>query len=233
MISYFRQGMFRQWVASFAAIVLVFSLAACSDNKAKQESELTTFLQTEILQKNRVNLPALTEKERAEFGDFASQYELLLNFDEKIKHAFAPLSTSLQSLPKMSSVKEMMESKEKITKTRNELAASYSQLTQMVAQMEKEKALLVQSDALKGAYDQVYNRLVLEQLAVAKEGFPLLISMFEQALQIIDFIESKGESVSVLGNRVEFSSQEDVDAFNALNDKLQALQADYLSFSKR
>ena len=228
-----KQNVWGRWIASLFAVLLVFQLTGCGDKEPKQRSAFIVFLQTEIVSKNRINLPVLTKDQIESFGEYAKHYQLLVDFNNELKTAFAPLATSLQTLKAMTSMKEMVENQSKIQETLNQINDGNKKLAELMQRIEKQKAELVQPDELKVAFDRAYDKVVLQQVEPAKEGFPLLSKLFTEALALINFVNSKGDSVRLTTSTVEFSNQSDVEKFNELNANLQKAQSDYLSFSQK
>lgn len=229
----FKQSVWGRWVISLFALLLVFQLAGCGDKEPKQRSAFIIFLQTEIISKNRINLPVLTKDQAESFGEYANHYQLLVNFNNELKAAFAPLANSLQTLRAMTTMKEMVENREKIQTTLDQVNEGNVKLNQLIQSIEQQKAALVQPDELKVPFDRAYDKIVVQQLQPAKEGLPLLSKLFTEALTLIDFVNSKSDTARLTNSSVEFSNQADVDRFNELNANLQQAQKEYLAFSQR
>ena len=51
-------------------LALGFALTACGNKEAEQRTAFTTLMHTRILDKNGVNVPKLTDSEKASFGDY-------------------------------------------------------------------------------------------------------------------------------------------------------------------
>lgn len=229
----FKQSVWGRWLTPLFALLLAFQLSGCGDKEPKQRSAFIIFLQTEIVSKNRLNLPVLTKEQAESFGDYANHYQLLVNFDNELKQAFAPLATSLQTLRAMTSMKEMVENRDKIQATLDQINEGDAKLTSLMQEIERRKAELVQPEELKVPFDRAYDKVVTQQVEPARQGFPMLSNLFTESLALIDFVISKGDSVRYSGNSVEFSNQADVESFNELNSRLQRAQNDYMSFAQR
>lgn len=228
-----KQSFSWRWLISVFVMFSVLFVSACGDSEPKQRSAFIIFLQTEIINKNRLTLPVLTSDQIDSFGDYASQYQILADFNTELNTAFAPLAASMQSFSAMTSVKEMVENRDKVQETLTQINTSAAKLTELTQRVERERAALVQPEELKAPFERAYNKIVVQQTESAREGFPLLSELFTNALALIDFVQSKGNSVHYVGNGIEFSSQDDVNTFNELNTKLQQAQRDYLSFSQQ
>jgi uncharacterized lipoprotein YehR (DUF1307 family) len=233
MFFIFKRGVWQRCIASLLALLFVFQLSGCGDREPKQRSAFIIFLQTEIVNKNRINPPVLTKDQTDSFGEYAKHYQLLVDFDSELKTAFTPLAGSLQTLRAMTSMKEMVENRDKIAETLKQINDGQAKLKTLVQRIEHQKSQLVQPDDLKTPFDRAYEKIVGQQLEPAKEGFPLLAKLFTEALTLVDFVNSKGDTARLTNSTVEFSSQADVDKFNELNANLQKAQSDYLSFSQK
>lgn len=228
-----KQSFSWRWLISVFVMLSVLFVSGCGDREPKQRSAFIIFLQTEIINKNRLTLPVLTADQVDSFGDYAKQYQMLADFNNELNTAFAPLAASMQSFKAMTSVKDMVENRDKVLETLTQINDSAAKLTELTHRVEQERATFVQPEELKAPFDRAYNKIVVQQTESAREGFPLLSELFTNALALIDFVQSKGNSVRYVGSGIEFSSQDDVTTFNELNTKLQQSQRDYLSFSQQ
>ena len=233
MILNIKQNLTWRWLVSVFVMLSMLVISGCGDKEPRQRSAFIIFLQTEIINKNRLNLPVLNSEQVESFGDYASHYQMLADFNNELNTAFTPLAASLQSFRAMTSVKEMVDNRDNVQETLTQINDSAAKLTELTQRIEQQKATLVQPDELNVPFDRAYNKIVTQQTESAKEGFPLLSNLFTDALALIDFVKSKGDSVRYVGSGIEFSSQEDVNTFNELNAKLQQAQHDYLSFSQQ
>lgn len=227
-----KSSIWYRWFSVLAATVLVFQLSGCGSSDAKQRSAFMAFLQTEVINKVRVNIPPLTDAQKKEFGDYSQQYLILTGFHDDLRLAFAPIEGSIKSLQSMGTVQQMVENRQSLVDAIANINDAKQQLADIANSTEAARASLVQPDDLKVVFDEAYAKVVTKEIEIAQQALPLLSEVFTDALSLVDFIQSKGESVTLANNSIEFSEQADVDTFNTMNQKLQDAHQKYATFAQ-
>lgn len=215
----------RLWHHCFApllAVLFVFTLAGCSDKEPQQRNAFIIFLQTEIINKNRINPPTLTSVQQEQFGVYVKDYQVLTDFNEEIRTIFAgSLTTSLQDIQSMKNVKELMDNSQKINLALTEIESAKTKLTSALSSAKKAKAALSYPIDLQTTFDNAYTKVVTQQDELAERSLPALIQLFHDALNLTHFIQSQGSNVTLSNNQIEFPEQPMVDKYNQLNAQLQ------------
>ncbi len=81
-----------------ALVILVLILPGCGDDEPTQRKAFIEFLQTRIIDKPGLHVPKLTEEETKKFGDYAKQYAIIADFNERLDQSVAePMQKAMQN----------------------------------------------------------------------------------------------------------------------------------------
>lgn len=215
----------RLWNHCFApllALLLVCAIAGCGDQEPQQRSSFIIFLQTEIINKNRLNPPTLTSVQQRQFGVYAKDYQVLTDFYAETRTIFTgPLTTSLQDLQSMKNVQELVNNSQKINLALTEVDNAKTKLASALSKAEQAKAALNYPSDLQAVFDNAYTKVVAQHGELVEHLLPALTQLFHDALNLTNFIQAQGANITLSNNQVEFPEQPMVDKYNQLNTQLQ------------
>ena len=143
----------RWWLA----IALPLALAACGSSEPDQRAAFKQFLQTRIVDKPGVHVPKLTADESKSFGEYATHYAVITDFNSDMDASVKPLGSLVQ--------KSTVRSLGDVVSRRDDLKAVQSGLNDMAVQLKAQQAKadsahaqLKQPEDLKAVYDSAYDR---------------------------------------------------------------------------
>lgn len=213
------KSLFRPFLVLVAALPLL--LAACGDKEPEQRAAFTQFLQTRIVDKPGVRVPALTDEEKKSIGDYASHYAVITDFNTGMEASVKPLTGIMQ--------KGAMRSLGDIVARRDDLKTVQTSLNEMAealkTQQEKAnaaRAQLKQADDLKAVYDKAFEKTVSLPADTFRDVLPQLNATFDSGLKIADYVEAHKAQIEISGAIVKVN---DPAVQAELNQLLQDLNA--------
>ncbi len=183
------------------SLLLAFSLAlvACGNKEAEQRAAFIAFLQTRVLDKPGLRVPALTPEEKTVFGDYARHFAVITDFNEGMNQSVSQPMTQIMAKGALRSVADLAARRDDLKAAKDGLGGLRTALDQQTAKADAAHAQLKQPDDLKQVYDKAYDKTVTVPAATFKEVFPALDSVFDSALAIGDFLEKNKSKIQVSG----------------------------------
>jgi len=213
------KSLFRPFLLLVAALPLV--LAACGDKEPEQRAAFTQYLQTRIVDKPGVRVPALTDEEKKSFGDYAAHYAVITDFNSGMDASVKPLSSIMQ--------KGAVRSLSDIVARRDDLKGVQTSLNDMGEALKEQKskadaarAQLKQPDDLKAVYDKAYDKTVSLPADTFRDVLPQLNATFDSSLKIADYVQAHKAQIEISGPVVKVK---DPAVQAELNQLLQDLNA--------
>jgi hypothetical protein len=198
-------------------------LAGCGDKEADQRKAFITFLQTGILDRPGIHVPQLTDEERKSFGPYASQYEIITNFNKAMDGSVSPKFKAAMERGAIRSAGDLVARRADIAVAKTTLDEMAAVLGAGIAQANEAHRELTQPDDVKAVFDRAYERLVKAPAATFKEIVPVTNKVFSEALDLGDYIEHHKDRIKISGPTLQVS---DANTQKELTTKLQNLQTD-------
>lgn len=151
------KSLFRPFLLLALALPLV--LAACGSKEPEQRAAFTQFLQTRIVDKPGVRVPKLTEKEKKSFGDYASHYAMISDFNAAMDASVKPMGNLMQK-GAVRSLNDVIARRDDIKTVQAALKDMGEALGNEQAKADAARAQLKQPDDLKAVYDKAYAKTV-------------------------------------------------------------------------
>ena len=215
-------------------LLSVISVIGCGDNEQAQRQAFIDFLQTKILSSETVEAPELTQAQRSKFGHYVNDYAVITDFhikmDNELNSSLVPVFTSMNALTSVNALLVQRDDLQKMAQTSQQWLDEFKILHQ---QADARHDALKQPDALKKPYDQAYNKVVSQPAAVAEKIYTLLPEVLHQIVVKADFIKSQGNKVTISGSTLQFSSQAQLNQYNAIQKKLVPLNAQLMTLSQQ
>ena len=179
-----------------------FLLAACGNKEAEQRTAFIGFLQTRVLDKPGLRVPAPNADEKASFGDYAQHYAVIADFNEGMNKSVSQPMGQVMAKGALRSVADLASRRDDLKAAKDGLGGLRTALDQELAKADAARAKLKQPDDLKQVYDKAYEKTVTAPAATFKEVFPALDSVFDGALAVGNYIEQNKSKIQVSGSTV-------------------------------
>lgn len=201
------------------ALALPLVLAACGDKEPEQRAAFSQFLQTRIIDKPGVRVPKLTPEETKSFGNYATQYAVITDFNTGMDNSVKPLNGLIQK-GAVHSLNDVIAHRDDFKQIQTGLNDMGTQLTTEQAKADAAHAQLKQPDDLKVVYDKAYEKTVSLPANTFKEILPQINSTFDSSLKIADYVTAHKDKIEINGAIVKVT---DPKVQTELNTLLQDL----------
>ncbi|MGJ7492323.1 DUF3053 domain-containing protein [Variovorax sp. ZT4R33] len=198
------------------------ALVACGNKEADQRKAFTTFLQTRVLDKPGIRVPAPSVEEKASFGDYAPHYAVITDFNDGMNTSVGQPMTQLMAKGGLRSIGDLASRRDDIKAAKDALVGLRTALDQQTADADAAHAQLKQPDDLKQVYDKAYDKTVTLPSTTFKEVFPALDTVFDSALTIGTYIEQNKSKIQISGGAISVT---DPAVQAELNKMLQRLNS--------
>ncbi|WP_062380666.1 DUF3053 domain-containing protein [Pseudomonas abietaniphila] len=203
------------------AIALPLVLAACGSSEPDQRAAFKQFLQTRIVDKPGVHVPKLTPDESKSFGEYATHYAVITDFNNGMDASVKPLGSLVQ--------KSTVRSLGDVVSRRDDLRAVQSGLNDMAAQLKAQQAKadsahaqLKQPEDLKGVYDSAYDRTVSVPANTFLSVVPQINGALDSSLKVADYLDAHKAQIEINGPVVKVKDAKVQAELNALLQDLNA-----------
>ena len=183
-------------------VAFSFALVACGNKEAEQRKAFTTFLQTRVLDKPGIRVPAPSADEKASFGDYAQHDAVITDFNEGMNKSVGQPMTQIMAKGGLRSIGDLVSRRDDIKAAKDGLAGLRTALDQQTAKADAAHAQLKQPDDLKQVYDKAYDKTVTVPATTFKEVFPALDTVFDSALAIGGYIEQNKSKIQISGSTI-------------------------------
>lgn len=171
------------------AMTVAAALAACGGpSETDQAKALQDFLQTRILDKKGIRMPRPTEEDRAKFGRFAADYDVIVKFNDTMSDAMGAKLPEIMRRGAVTSVAQLVERRDDVANARAALSGVSGAMQGALDAANAAKGQLKQPDELKAVYDKTFARLVTEPAAVTGRIWPELDKALGLSLGFADFL---------------------------------------------
>lgn len=223
------------WRSLLIIIIMLVTglhLSGCSDPEPRQREAFIVFLQTEIINKSRVNLPPLTPQKQEEIGSYLQYYQLLTNFNQQLKIVFTPLEQSIRAIQPMETVSQLIDQQQQINDVLTNIKTAQQAMDKIISSSKAAYDALELPEEVKKVFDEAFNKVVINEIEMAKQALPLMTNVYTSMQQLIDFVKSKGNTLSINNASIQFSTPEDLDTFNQLYKSMQDDYQKYQQFNQ-
>lgn len=150
----------RRFALTMAALTLALTLAACGGGEAEQAKTFQDFLQTRILDKKGIRMPRPTDEQRAAFGRFAQDYDVIVKFNDTLSDAMGSKLPEIMSKGNITSLAQLADRRADLAAAREALVEVNRTMEAALAEANAAREKLSQPEGLKAVYDQAYAKLV-------------------------------------------------------------------------
>lgn len=222
------------WSLLIIIIMLVTGLhiSGCSDPEPRQRAAFIVFLQTEIINKSRVNLSPLTSQKQEEIGSYLQYYQLLTSFNQQLKIVFTPLEQSIRVIQPMDTVSQLIDQQQQINVVLVNIKTTQQAMDKIIISSKAAHDALELPEDVKKVFEEAFNKVVINEVEMAKQALPLMTNVYTSMQHVIDFIKLKGNELSINNASIQFTTPEDLDTFNQLYKSMQEAYQKYQQFNQ-
>jgi Protein of unknown function (DUF3053) len=188
---------------AFAVVAAMFAgaLAACGGpNEADQAKALQEFLQTRILDKKGIHMPKPNEEQKAKFGRFAADYDVIVKFNDTMSDAMGEKLPGIMRQGNITSVSQLVARRADVAAAREALSGVSATMQGALETANTAKSKLTQPEPLQAVYDQAYARLVTEPAAVTGKIWPELDKALGLTVSFADFLAANKDKFQFNGS---------------------------------
>ncbi len=224
----------RTFLMPFMLLMMIFAISGCGDKEPAQRKAFMDFLQSRILDKQVLAVPQLTEEEKKQFGEYSKDYAIITGFhhqmNTELNSSLVPVFAGMNSV---NSVNALVEQRDDLKKMADSSLNWKEKIITLRTQADTQRSALKQPDDLKKLYDQAYDKTVVKPSEITEQVFDLLPKVLNLIVEKADFIKSQGKNVTITGNRLQFSTQKQLDKYNAIQQQLVPLNAQLMEYSRQ
>jgi len=224
----------RAFLMPFMLLMMIFAVSGCGDKEPAQRKAFMDFLQSRILDKQVLAVPQLTEEQKKQFGEYSKDYAIITGFhhqmNTELNSSLVPVFAGMNSV---NSVNALVEQRDDLKKMADSSLNWKEKIITLRTQADTQHSALKQPDDLKKLYDQAYDKTVVKPSEITEQVFDLLPKVLNLIVEKADFIKSQGKNVTITGNRLQFSTQKQLDKYNAIQQQLVPLNAQLMEYSRQ
>ncbi|WP_421670947.1 DUF3053 domain-containing protein [Rahnella sp. EDr1-12] len=224
----------RAFLMPFMLLMMIFAVSGCGDKEPAQRKAFMDFLQSRILDKQVLAVPQLTEEQKKQFGEYSKDYAIITGFhhqmNTELNSSLVPVFAGMNSV---NSVNALVEQRDDLKKMADSSLNWKEKIITLRTQADTQRSALKQPDDLKKLYDQAYDKTVVKPSEITEQVFDLLPKVLNLIVEKADFIKSQGKNVTITGNRLQFSTQKQLDKYNAIQQQLVPLNAQLMEYSRQ
>ncbi|GHT85622.1 lipoprotein [Betaproteobacteria bacterium] len=207
------------WLCMLSVAVLV---SACGDDA--QRKAFIEFLQNKTTsQLNRVAVPS--DQVRESFGDYAQQYDLIIDFhrtlNDQVKAPLKSLGTDFAAAMNFST--GIAERRAKLVQLNTAFGEMNTMVERALKEAEDKLTAFKQPDDVKAAYTPVFDLHVRKPARTFSELVPLFSELITKATEMLDFVEANPDKISTKGGRLEVKDQSTLNRLTAFQKELAAI----------
>lgn len=197
------------------ALALPLALTACGDKEPEQRAAFSQFLQTRIVDKPGVHVPKLTPDESKSFGEYATHYAVITDFNGGMDGVTKPLGSLLQK-GAVHSLSDVIARRDDLKSIQDSTKEMIEQLKQQQDKADSAHAQLKQPEDLKVVYDKAYDRTVTGTANVMLEALPQVNNTLESGLKVADYVNAHKSQININGAVVTVEDPKVQKELNAL-----------------
>lgn len=211
----------RRILLTMTAFALAGALAACGGGEAEQAKSFQDFLQTRILDKKGIRMPRPTDDQRASFGRFAADYDVIVKFNDTLSDAMGSKLPTIIQKGNIMSAGQLVERRADVAAAREALAGVSRTLEGALAEANSAKEKFKQPAELKAVYDQAFAKLVTVPATAVPPVWQALDGALGISLDMADFLAANQAKLKFNGPEVQTSDAKLLVDFNNHIEKMR------------
>ncbi|MDR2208710.1 MAG: DUF3053 domain-containing protein [Azoarcus sp.] len=206
-------------LVSFVALLAVFTLAGCGGNEPEERNAFITFLQTRILDKPGLAVPAMNAENKKAFGSYAAHYQIILDFNASMNEATKFIGEVNGLQVKFNSLQGLQDNWQELTPLRAKFPEIEQTLTSELHKAQTARDALKQPDDLKPVYDQAFAKTVTDPAEAFKNVLPAMVKSFQAMEDLGHFLSDNKSRIEISGTMLGIQDPALQNQFEKLNDK--------------
>jgi hypothetical protein len=206
--------MTRRFALALAACALTLTLAACGGGEAEQAKSFQDFLQTRILDKKGIRMPKPTDEQRAGFGRFAADYDIIVKFNDTMSDAMGTKVRDIMQRGNITSIAQLVERKGDVAAAREALSEVSRTMEGARAEADAARAKLNQPEPLRAVYDQAFAKLVTTPADTVPAVWRALDNALGLSLNMADFLDTNRAKFEFNGPMAQTRDPKLLEQFN-------------------
>lgn len=204
----------RRIALTMAAVAVVAILTACGADEAGQAKAMQEFLQTRILDKKGIRMPRPTDEERAAFGRFAADYDIIVKFNDAMTDTMGQKLPGIMRRGNITSIGQLVERRADVASAREALTEVSRTMQTARGEADAARAKLTQPEPLKTVYDQTYAKLVTTPADTVPGVWRALDNALGLSLDMANFLDANKAKFEFNGPMAQTSDRKLLEEFN-------------------
>ncbi|MFY3385518.1 DUF3053 family protein [Paracidovorax sp. MALMAid1276] len=217
-----RAALQRLGALSVGTLGTAWTLAGCSA-EPRERKAFIEFLQTRVLNRQRASIPKLNEEQRKAVGRYAAHYDIITGFNKEMSDA--PFTAMMARLEHTRSLSQLMAKRKEAGELRDHLPQAAQDVKAALDRATAAKTALSQPDDLRAVYDAAFDKLVAQPAGLMLQLLPATRGMLGAFLELLTYVETHPNEVTIAGSTVEARSQASLNKVNALLKKVETESA--------
>lgn len=177
-------------------MVVCLGVAGCVNKEPEHRAAFIDWLQTQDTEAALSPLPRLDRSERNGFGDYAEHYEVLADFDEVARQAYATVARALGH-DELHTLAALLARQEFLAEDEQALARARDSLLQARQRAQAQRLALEQPSDLQPVYAQVFERAVTQRAAQLESLLATASAAVGDALRVAQFVDRHQEQITI------------------------------------
>jgi len=200
-----------------AMFVVLLTLTACDDEPAQRRAFID-FLQEHIIDRRGVHYVLLNDDLRKSLGPYVSQYQIILDFNDKFE--LTPLQRVAGLKNEISDLSGFAAHRDELKKLRAAIPEMVAAANARFAAANAARAALQQPLDLKEVYDKAFDRLVTQPGTLLTKMLDLAPSSLDAMIEVGDYVADNAKVIRIVG--MDATSPDPVVARH-LNELIEAM----------
>lgn len=215
----------RRFALTLGALVLAAALTACGGGEGEQAKTFQEFLQTRILEKKGIRMPRPTDEQRASFGRFAGDYDIIVKFNDALTESMQSKLPDIVRRGNITSISQLVERRADLAAAREALKEVSRTMEASLAEADAAKAKLTQPEPLKAVYEQAYAKLVTTPAQTVPTVWTALDGALGLSFEMATFLETNRSKFEFNGPMVQTRDAKLLAEFNAHAERMRGAAA--------
>lgn len=219
---------FKKQLAGFIlASLCVLLLSACGDKDADKRKAFGDYLQNTVM-RSGIQLPALSESQKKNFGDYAGDYAILYGFSQQLTRVVNDgIRPVVETLNTIKVPQDYLSKHEDLRQANGAFTLAAQQLESAKNLADSSKSSLKLPDDLQKIYQSAYDKTVNQPYARLHPVISPFQQLTKSVLAVGDFLQAQKNQVDLTDNQVRFVNAAQVTAYNSLVNTIQQQAGTY------
>jgi DUF3053 family protein len=206
-------------LVALALFTCSMTLAACGDNEPERRKAFIEFLQTRIIDRPGLHIPILSDKNLADFGDYARHYNILNGFHHQLNATVQKDMARAMQIGSPKSLEQLRDQRALIPVLTAGMKRLRDELDKAEADASVAHKALQQPPDLKAVYDRAYERMVAIPAKVFRELMPIIESMLPKLDAFASYLDDNRNVIDIRGNQTTIKTEAARARFAVLADQ--------------